>query len=262
MIKLISDGTEVPFTTTIFPDGTSQVWKLDESKFDSAAENYILWLFENEGELIHVCQLAQLCYEVLDSSIDLVCPYLPYGRQDKDVANDKSFALITFKEILYNAGITRIESFDPHSKTDMIYPMTNATPAEFHRSLITKNEYDLLCFPDKGAAERYMRASSKPSIYAEKNRDQLTGIITGLNIITNGQEVTGRKILIVDDICDGGMTFIKVAEALQMFKPGQIDLAVSHGLFSKGKQVLHDAGIKEIFTTNSLLRNPDGYKVW
>ena len=42
------------------------------------------------------------------------------------------------------------------------------------------------------------------------------------------------KILIVDDICDGGMTFIKVAEVLKNFGTKQIDLAVSHGLFSKG----------------------------
>lgn len=262
MIKLLSNGQEVPFTTTIFPDGTSQVWKLDQDKFDGEGDNYILWLFESEAELIQVCQLAHLCYEVLDSSIDLVAPYLPYGRQDKEVHNEKSFALNTFKEILYNAGICRIETFDAHSKSDMVYPTAVATPAEFHRSLISKNEYDLICYPDKGAAERYMRTTSHPFIYAEKVRDQLSGIITGLNLVTNNQDLTGQSILIVDDICDGGMTFIKVAEALQAHKPGQIDLAVSHGLFSKGKKVLHDAGIKNIYTTNSLLRNPEGFKVW
>jgi ribose-phosphate pyrophosphokinase len=261
MIKLLSNGVDVPFTLTIFPDGTSQVWKMDTSKFDNEAENKILWLFENEGEIIHVAQLAQLCYE-LDSSVDLVCPYLPYGRQDKNVDNKLSFALTTFKEILYNAGITRIEAFDPHSKTDMIYSMIETTPADFHRSILAEGKYDLVCFPDKGAAERYSRGTSTTAIYAEKVRDQLSGVITGLKIITNGEAVSNKKILIIDDICDGGMTFIKVVEALRMYKPGQVDLAVSHGFFSKGKQVLLDAGITNIFTTNSMLRNPEGFKVW
>ena len=262
MIKLISGGREVKFETTVFPDGTSQVWKVDKNEFDEADENYILWLFENEAELIQVCQLAQLCYEVLDSSVDLLCPYLPYGRQDKDVHNERSFALTTFKEVLYNAGITRIEAFDPHSKTDMVYASPLATPSQFHRSVISKGEHDFICFPDKGAAERYAKHIGHQFFYAEKVRDQLTGEILGTKLLTLGQQIAGKKVLIVDDICDGGMTFIKVAELLKGQGVTQIDLAVSHGLFSKGKEVLHKAGIKEIYTTNSLLRNPDGFKVW
>ena len=262
MIKLISGGEEVKFETTIFPDGTSQVWKVDKNAFDEANDNYILWLFESEAELIQVCQLAQLCYEVLGSSVDLVCPYLPYGRQDKEVQNERSFALTTFKEVLYNAGITRIETFDAHSKTDMVYPSSVASHSEFHRTVLTKGEHDFICYPDKGAAERYAKHIGHQFVYAEKVRDQLTGEILGMKLLTMGQNIKDKKILIVDDICDGGMTFIKVAELLKSQGVGQVDLAVSHGLFSKGKQVLHDAGIREIFTTNSLLRNPDGFKVW
>ena len=262
MIKLFSDNVEVPYTTTIFPDGTSQIWKLDDSIMSNENENYILWMFESEAELIHVCQIAQLCYEAFDSSVDLICPYLPYGRQDKDVLNTQSFALTTFKEILYHAGITRIEAFDPHSATDMVYPAKFTTPADFHKYVINKGEHDLICYPDEGAALRYAGKGSLPHVFAKKTRNQLTGEITGLTILTNGQNITGAKVLIIDDICDGGMTFIKVADALQVYKPKQIDLAVSHGLFSKGKDVLHQAGIKNIYTTNSLLRNPDGFKVW
>lgn len=262
MIKMYSDGKDVKFTTTIFPDGTSQIWKMDESAMSTDGDNYILWLFENEAELIQVCQLAQLCYDVFDTSVDLVCPYLPYARQDKEVDNKLSFALKTFTEILYNAGITRIEAFDPHSKSEMVFPMESTTPAEFHRTLFNTIGYDYVCYPDKGAADRYAKTTAKPFIWAEKIRDQQTGEITGLKMNTSGQNLKRKKILIIDDICDGGMTFIKVAEALRQFDPEKIDLAVSHGLFSKGKQVLFDAGISEVHTTNSLLRNPEGYKVW
>jgi len=263
MIKLFICNKEVPFTTTIFPDGTSQVWKIDKSNItEHIVEDDVLiqWIFDNEAELFHVVQLTHLLEKEFDlQSHTLQVPYLPYGRQDKEVANNLSFSLKTFKNVLYNANICRIETFDAHSKSDMVYPM-EASVSDFHR--FASKDSDLICFPDKGAAERYAKYACKSFIWCEKVRDQLTGNITGLKLETGGQDITGKNVIIIDDICDGGMTFIKVAEALKPFNPKQIDLAISHGLFSKGKQCLYDAGITEIFTTNSLLRNPEGYKVW
>lgn len=259
MVKLLVDGQERKFTTTVFPDGTSQVWKLD-LELEEGDDIEILWLFENEAELFHVCQLAHLLEVDYDYSPTLIVPYLPYGRQDKSVANDASFALNTFKDVLYHRGICRIETFDAHSETDMVI---STSPAKFHKAIFN---HDVVCFPDKGAAVRYGTADgfgNSPVIFCEKVRNQQTGEITGLKV--NGATpdlLFNKRVLIVDDICDGGMTFIKVAEALKTFNPLQVDLAVSHGLFSKGEQVLKDAGITNIFTTNSLLRNPEGFKVW
>lgn len=257
MIKLISNGEEIPFTTTIFPDKTSQIWKIEPDNLDPHGDNIILWLFESEAELFHVCQLTQLLHEVFDIDVDLRCPYLPFGRQDKILGNHASFALSIFKDVLYNAGICRIETFDAHSRTDMIYLLDNVTPADFHLSILN---HDVICYPDKGAAARYSNYGL-PTVFCEKVRDQATGNILGLKVVGN-TDLTGKRVLIIDDICDGGMTFIKTAEALKPFKPTQIDLAVSHGLFSKGRSVLYEAGITDIYTTNSLLRNPEGFKVW
>lgn len=54
MIKLLINEQEVKFELTKFPDGTSQVWKLqDDIDFDEYADvPVILWLFENEGEIM------------------------------------------------------------------------------------------------------------------------------------------------------------------------------------------------------------------
>jgi ribose-phosphate pyrophosphokinase len=271
MVKLLIDKHEVKFETTIFPDGTSQIWKINLPDFLSPFDNnhiQILWMFENEGELMHVAQLAQLVQVTYDQpDIELVCPYLPYARQDKRISNTASFALYTFAEILYHLNITRVETFDAHSSVDTATLIYSYSPDNFHNSLLMQNGiqcYDMVCFPDKGAKERYVPSFiGMEKIFCEKIRNQLTGEITGLRVVNDyNYDITNKRILIVDDICDGGMTFIKVAEALKPYQPKQIDLAVSHGLFSKGKQVLHDAGITNIYTTNSLLRNPEGFKVW
>jgi ribose-phosphate pyrophosphokinase len=235
------------------------VWKLDLAP-EEGDEIEILWLFENEAELFHVCQLAQLLEHDYDYSPTLIVPYLPYGRQDKEVSNGASFALQTFKDILYHRGVCCIKTFDAHSASDMVY---STQPTDFHKSIFN---HDVVCFPDKGAAVRYgtgQAFGNSPIIFCEKVRNQQTGEITGLKLNSGTPDLLFNKsILIVDDICDGGMTFIKVAELLKTFQPQQIDLAVSHGLFSKGKHVLQEAGIRNIFTTNSLLRNPEGYQVW
>lgn len=262
MIKLLINKQEVKFETTIFPDGTSQVWKLDDFEFDQYAdEPVILWLYENEAELFHVLQLNALVEHQVGEPCLLRVPYLPYGRQDKEISNDATFALKTFTDTLYNAGICRVETFDAHSKYEMIYPIDEVSVVDFHKTL---TDYDVICYPDVGASERYkynFDLDAHSHIAFEKVRNQQTGEITGLKLLGT-QELKGRSILIVDDICDGGMTFIKVAKALKEYGPSKIDLAVSHGLFTKGRQVLHDAGIGTIYTTNSLLRNPEGFKVW
>jgi ribose-phosphate pyrophosphokinase len=70
------------------------------------------------------------------------------------------------------------------------------------------------------------------------------------------------KVLIVDDICDGGATFIRAARALRAIEPDvEVGLCVTHGIFSKGRQHLLDNGIDKIYTTNSLLKNDGNYEV-
>jgi len=264
MIKLLVNDKETKFETTIFPDGTSQVWKIDEKvKFIPGELPVILWHFENEGELMHVLQLGHLVQKHFKIDfLTLRAPYLPYGRQDKKIDNSLSFALTVFKETLNSAGIIHIETFDAHSGSESVYNDTDAfnSLAKFHKSILN---HDVVCFPDAGACDRYYdNFKNSPKIYCEKVRNQLTGEITGLTV-TNPSEIdlSNKKIIIIDDICDGGMTFIKVTEALKAYNPNQIDLAVSHGLFSKGKQCLHDAGITNIYTTDSLLRNAGSFKV-
>lgn len=256
MIKLLVNGNEVKFETTIFPDGTSQVWKIEKDMFHDDTIQ-IVWMFENEAELFHVCQLATLLDNSYDAAPELICPYMPYARQDKAVSNTSSFARTVAVGLLKRAGINTIMTFDAHSEMPAVHSID---PIDFHKAVLN---HDVVCFPDKGAATRYAYSfMNTPTIHFEKYRNPTTGNITHSQLIGDGVDLNDKKILIVDDICDGGATFIKVAGHLKLSsKPALIDLAVSHGLFSKGKQVLYDAGISNVFTTNSLLRNPEGFKV-
>lgn len=255
MIKL--NGEKVP--VTIFPDGTHQVWKLTDSQMNyvsTSQEVEVFWDFENQSEVFDVMQLADLLTSIEDNwhkKLVLNCPYLPYGRQDKTITNKSCFALNTF---IFNAmsSFHIIRTVDAHNLELFRYSsiaVENTFPIEVINSIISNENVDLIVFPDKGAMERYEEfvPDGIKFISAEKTRDQLTGAIHGITIDSESVN-NASSVLVWDDICDGGGTFIGLASHIKVPK---LMLYVSHGIFSKGTYRLFIAGYNKIFTRNGEL---------
>lgn len=85
------------------------------------------------------------------------------------------------------------------------------------------------------------------AIYAEK--DRIDGKII-MGDIVNFPEVTNSNIVVQDDLCDGGATFIEFAKKLKECGAAKIYLVVGNGVFSKGFDELLKY-YNKIFTTNS-----------
>ncbi len=235
-----------PLDVTRFPDNTTQVWKLSESLLQLTNFAHITWEFSQEGEFLHIAQLKDL----LDSyGIDaaLRIKYLPYGRQDKKVGNNTTFALRTFAKLLNSLQFNEVVIHDPHSliaielidNSRAVYPMYELVTA------IQLTDADYVCYPDKGALLKYSKIYPYEYSYGEKVRDQLTGHITSYELFG---ESAGKTVLIVDDICDGGMTFKLLAKQLLDAGAKEVHLFVTHGIFSNGLRTLKESGIKRIFT--------------
>lgn len=235
MIKL--NGNII--TPTIFPDGTSQVWKIAGLDIENK-HNTVTWNFENEAEVIQVCQLGDL----LGRRATIYIPFLPYGRQDKKISNETTFGLATFMQII-NIFYGKIDTLDAHSnqwfsaRTESHYPENEIANA------IEATGCDSVCFPDNGAMLRY--EIPLRTIILDKTRDQTTGDILGLEIKSGNNFVKNSVVLIVDDICDGGRTFIEAAKLLYKQGASEVNLYTTHGIYSKGIEVLREAGIKHIF---------------
>lgn len=244
MIKV--NGLEVK--PTIFPDKTSQVWKIPSELLDSDRA-VVLWDFDNEAELIHLAQ-TKILLDSYDVDSILHISYLPYGRQDKSVTNQTTFALVAFADLLNSMKFSHIEIYDPHSDVALLLINNSAlwAPEPDISHTISQLRPDYLCYPDKGAAKKYSkRIHGTPSFCAQKVRDQLSGTISHMELI-DPPTMVGFDVLIVDDICDGGATFIALSKLLSDAGAKNIWLHVSHGLFTKGTEVLTSAGIKRIFT--------------
>lgn len=231
---------------TLFPDNTSQVWKVPEEILRTKVAE-VHWDFQHEGEFMQIAQLSDLLsYHNVPHT--LYMSYLPYGRQDKGISNDSTFALSTFARHLNNLYFECITILDPHSEEALrqihwAYPIY---PEKRMREVMARTGSAMVAYPDKGAVEKYFNLyPDLIFVRGEKTRDQLTGQITDYEITGN---VKGEKVLIVDDICDGGATFVLLAHALYDAGATEVNLFVSHGIFSRGLKPLFDAGIKGVFT--------------
>lgn len=244
---ILLNGKKV--NVTLFPDKTSQIWHLDEKVF-LEYQHFITWEFESEADLIHLAQLVQLLRAkcLLSPTIELEVTYLPYARQDHSVSNDSTFALWSFAPLLNTIRFDKVIIDDPHSQIAL--NIINNSVARYPTLEIIKaiisTRSGILCCPDNGAKNKYSNILiDSDYIYGEKVREQSTGKIISYKLIG---DPSGLNVLVLDDIADGCATFIILAKELYKAGAKEVNLFVSHGLFTKGTQILKDAGIKRIFT--------------
>ena len=220
---------------------------MDSSRFE------IQFDFENEGEIFQLQQLVTLIrLGRIPCPITLHMPFLPYGRQDKRVSNSTTFALSTFAKTINGMSFHKVTTIDAHSDAarDLFINFTNIYPEQAIRTAhhsVSSFETDAyettIAYPDAGARKRY--DVGHYHIVGNKVRNQETGYIEKYEIEGSPQ---GRTILMVDDICDGGMTFKLMAEELLKQGADSVHLYVTHGIFSKGLETLRASGIERIFT--------------
>lgn len=251
---ILLNGEEV--VPTIFPDGTSQVWKLDSLKDN---HNHVVWFFENEVEYVHILQLRFLI-GARNMRWTMSIPYCPYARQDKLVHNEAAFASILISElVMVSSTLEQLDIFDPHSdivkSTLTLLGLGHKIHYDEPDYSICQN-YDVVILPDMGAYQRYaggIRKYCDNVVHCNKVRDQATGHILSFSI----EELDWHpnhdcSILVFDDICDGGKTFEILADTIDKRPADIIDLYVSHGIFSKGFDGLLES-YSSIITTDSYI---------
>lgn len=235
-----------PINVTIFPDKTSQVWKVFE-QYPELKNNPILevtWKFENEEELIHLAQLKMLLDNVCPKAHkSLHIPCLPYARQDKQVSDTSTFALSTFARILNQQEWDVVSVIDPHSNVDKLINNVFSMSVESTIKEVLLETGAIPCYPDSGAYIRYGGHTDSLPLIGHKIRNQSTGDIVEYNITGSISD----RVCLIDDICDGGKTFIEAAKVLYNRGAKEVYLYTTHGIYSKGLDVLREAGIKRIF---------------
>ncbi len=187
----------------------------------------------------------------------LVMPYLPGARQDRvNPTGDVLVTALSVAKMIWSAAFEKIVVLDPHSGI-ILGPLQYNNVQIFPQEEVAKmlpNVYAGVIAADKGGqarAEEMAEALSLPVFYGGKTRDVSNGKLTGFTLqpLVNiwGK---GNHYLVVDDICDGGGTFLGLADKIAE-QGATADLYVSHGIFSKGVYALKEK-FNTIYTTDSL----------
>lgn len=206
--------------------------------------------------LPHVFEALRHYYPYAEYCLEL--PYLPYARQDRRCNPGEAAGAKVFADQINALGCKSVVITDPHS--EVIAQLINgAQVCQQHEVFGYMNFADyIIVAPDLGAlkkAEKFAEYTGAKGVVAfNKKRNLATGEIIGQEMISVGDAVItdGMKFLVLDDICDGGRTFVGVAEHLRAWKPERLELAITHGIFSYGQEVVTDVYDK-VYTTNSFI---------
>jgi len=183
-------------------------------------------------------------------------PYLPAARADRGTP----FGGKVYANMINALGADEVRVFDPHSSVvpelinnvRVIFFPRVVRHAVFGKNYAAQKVYDGIIAPDKGAVNRasmISRSTNLPLYRASKVRDFKTGKLK--NYSAPRLLDRNKKYLVVDDICDGGGTFMLLAQALDLPKE-QLGIWVSHGIFSGNAGNLADH-YSDIYTTDSVV---------
>ena len=183
-------------------------------------------------------------------------PYFPAARQDRVMVAGEAFSLKVYANLLNSCHLDEVIIFDPHSAVTPAL-LNNCTAISNHNFIaqVVQMLPDnlLLIAPDAGAIKKVYPLAKYLKKYqvieCSKVRDITTGNLSGFRV--NSTDLNQRPCLIVDDICDGGGTFLGLAKELNNHNAGSLFLAISHGIFSKGLTVF-EGTFQKIFTTDSI----------
>jgi ribose-phosphate pyrophosphokinase len=247
-MRIYTKAGDLAFKTFTFPDGQPH-FKLEtyEREFLSVT---IEAAIKNPADLFQVVLVSSVLREHGYSEVLLDIRYLLGARMDRAISSQEPFTLQSVARIINSCGFNRVRILDAHSEvaTRLIRNSSNVLPFATVRQVRNTCGYPFIVCPDKGARDRVSNLCAGYHVQCSKVRDTSTGALKGFSIESHGVNLPYESVLIVDDICDGGGTFVGLAKELRKAGAKKVFLFVTHGIFSKSVPL---DGIDQIFTTDS-----------
>lgn len=253
---------KIEYETFVFSGGEVHV-KITSPKSSAVSTVHIRAQLHSANAILELELLVDaLRRHYNNPKIELVAPYFPYARQDRQCDEGEALSVKIAARHINNLDLNRVVIWDAHSDVTpaLLNNVVNVPPNEFVASACHLAATDVvLVAPDAGAIKKVSSVAkyiSKPYIRADKLRDSHTGAIAGTVAYT--EHIDDKSFLIVDDICDGGKTFTELARVLKPLTNGKVLLYVTHGIFAKGLDVF-DGLIDQVYSPNpfdSELKHP------
>ncbi len=203
--------------------------------------------------------------------ITVIMPFLYESRQHRRSARESLDCALALQE-LTQMGVESIITFDAHDpRVQNAIPLksfeTVQPTYQFIKALLNNvsdltidADHLMVISPDEGAMDRAVYYANVLGIdigMFYKRRDY-SRIVDGRNpIIAHeflGSNLTGKDVIIIDDMISSGESMIDVATELKRRKANRIFVAATFGLFTNGMEKFDEARekglIDKVLTTN------------
>jgi len=242
--------------TRRFPDGELYVRVPTEVK---GKECVYVQTAQKNIELVEVFLVLDALRDYGAKTITCVVPYIAYSRQDKRFKEGEAMSAKTTLKLI-NSLCDRIITVNAHyldseGKTE-IYGVKienlDAFPvlAEYF-SEKNKNKNKIVVAPDKGSL-KYARKASEVIGCDFGNIEKKRFGDEEVKMDLNGLDVSGKSVIILDDIISTGGTIVNAAKLLKKAGAERIYVGCVHGIFAKGMDRIN-AVVDEVVCTDTII---------
>ena len=267
MTRLLLDLTDISnsdisFKISQFPDGQQSV--SITGGFDGNETIQLSSRMNSFKDIELIICANQALKEMGAKNVELYVPYFLGARSDRKFEQGQTnYLKNVICPIINSQGFSRVIVMDPHS--DVLEAcLTNYKKIDNFRlvdyalaNINGRSSQTAIVSPDAGALKKIYDVAKEFGITnvvtASKVRDISTGNIVRTELpIMDLTDI--QDIIIIDDICDGGRTFIELAKVIKEQTDKPIHLIITHGIFSAGFSEL-EKYFESIYTTDSI--HPD-----
>jgi ribose-phosphate pyrophosphokinase len=246
-------GKGMAFDNKTFPCGSEQYFRLSADTFNTHC--CIVMRMKSAEDIVRLLLASDALRRAGVMQIELFLAYLPYARQDRISREGESLSIKVVADLINLQNFSRVWLFDPHS--DVASALINHSKVisnfDWVQSVVRSKSNFRFVAPDAGSYKKLQALSKEmnvlePLVVALKSRDPISG--KSECSLFGSDDLLGKDLYIVDDICDTGGTVIHVAEKLRALNCGKIYMIVTHGIFSAGTELLQGC-LDGVITTNS-----------
>ncbi|MBP3469844.1 MAG: ribose-phosphate pyrophosphokinase [Lachnospiraceae bacterium] len=210
--------------------------------------------------------------------VNVIMPYLYEGRQSKRNGRESLDCAAALHELI-SMGVENIITFDAHdARIQNAIPLhgfeTVQPSYQFIKALLNHeeglhidNEHFMIISPDEGSMSRaiYLANILGVDMGMYYKRLDYSKTINGRHPIAAyeflGPKLSGKDVILVDDMISSGDTVLKISSLLKERGAGRIYICSTFGLFTDGLQKFDEAHKQGIFdkvlTTNLVYQTPE-----
>lgn len=268
-LNLVNEAnSDVKYKISKFPDGQQGFLVLNPTTVIKNSDVVIKSRLNDFKDLETIISATSCLREIGVKNISLYIPYFLGGRSDRKFENGgTNYIKNVISPIINLQNYTSVTVIDPHSDVieaciNNFRKIDNVDLVKFALDDYKSDKKIVIVSSDAGALKKVFNVveniSSElfgyPVLIGSKHRD-IKGKITHTSV-PDSDKYVDHDYFIIDDICDGGRTFVEVAKVIQEQidlnnGKGQLYLVITHGIFSSGLEELKKY-FQKIWTTNSI----------